>query len=135
MKINSVIYFITGIIVLGGLFFMLKPKESQIPQNTTQESSLSPSPKMESKIFELVVKDKKIVSGSEIITVTQRDEVVISVTADEDEEFHVHGYDVSLDLEKDIKGELKFTASLSGRFPFELEQSKTELGALEVQPN
>lgn len=84
--------------------------------------------------FDLVIKDKKIVSGPVTINVTQGDEVTINITSDEAEEFHIHAYDNSVELEPDIQSTLTFTANLSGRFPFELENSKTEIGALEVQP-
>lgn len=135
MKINPILYVVAGIVVLGGLFFMFKPK-AQAPTSTTQpKSQQTPTPTIVApKVFELVVAQKKLVSGPETIQVIQGDDVVIKITVDEDEEFHIHGYDKSIDVEKNIQGELSFTASLSGRFHYELEHSKTEIGALEVQP-
>ncbi len=84
--------------------------------------------------FNIVIKEKKIVSGPTTIKVNQGDEITINITADEAEEFHVHAYDNSVELEPNKEATLTFTANLSGRFPFELEQSKTEIGAIEVQP-
>ena len=84
--------------------------------------------------YELVIQSKKLISGPETIKVNQDDEVTIKITSDETEEFHVHAYDNSVELEPGKQATLTFTASLSGRFPFELENSKTEIGALEVQP-
>lgn len=84
--------------------------------------------------YELIIQDKKLISGSATIKVTQGDEVTIKITSDEAEEFHVHAYDNSVELEPGKQATLTFTANLSGRFPFELENSKTEIGALEVQP-
>jgi len=66
--------------------------------------------------------------------VNQGDEITIKITSDEAEEFHVHAYDNSVELEPNKQATLTFTTNLSGRFPFELEKSKTEIGALEVQP-
>ena len=128
-----------AVVILGGLFFLFKPKQQVQPPQTTpatteQVSTLSPTPQSNIKSFELVVKGKKLVSGPETITVNEGDEVTIIVTSDEPEEFHLHGYDKSVDLEKDTLAELKFTANLTGRFIFELEESKTDLGAVEVQP-
>lgn len=139
MKINPIIYAVIAVLVLGGLFFLFKPKQQvPAPQTTTttieQTTTPSPTPQSKVKTFELVVKGKKLVSGLETITVNEGDEVLIKVTSDEAEEFHLHGYDKSVDLEKDIPAELTFTANLTGRFVFELEQSKTDLGAVEVQP-
>jgi len=139
MKINPIFYVVAGVIVLSVLFFLFKPKTEvqtpPTPQTTTEQATTpSPTPQSKVKIFELVVKGKKLVSGPETITVNESDEVTIKVTADEPEEFHLHGYDKSVDLEKNTPAELTFTANLTGRFVFELEQSKTDLGAVEVQP-
>ena len=139
MKLNPIIYLVLGAVILAGLFFVFKPKQQvQTPQTNPaaieQTTAPSPTPQSKVKTFEKVVKGKKLVSGPETITVNEGDEVVIKVTSDEPEEFHLHGYDKSVDLEKDTPTELKFTANLTGRFVFELEQSKTDLGAVEVQP-
>jgi plastocyanin len=83
---------------------------------------------------ELIIQGKKLVSGPATIKVNQGDEVTIKITSDETEEFHVHAYDNSVELEPGKQATLTFKANLSGRFPFELENSKTEIGALEVQP-
>jgi hypothetical protein len=56
------------------------------------------------------------------------------VTNDADEELHVHAYDNSVELKAGEPGEITFIASASGRFPFELERSKTDIGAISVMP-
>ncbi len=99
-----------------------------------QKPASSPSVQNSVKTFELSIKDKKLVSGPSIIKVNHSDTVVLRVKSDDVEELHLHGYDKSVDLEKKKTSELKFTAALTGRFPFELEKSKTELGVLEVLP-
>jgi hypothetical protein len=81
-----------------------------------------------------MVKNRKLVSGPAILTAIQGDDVTIKITADEDEELHLHGYDKAVDLEKDKPAELHFTANLTGNFPYELEHSSTEIGSLQVQP-
>lgn len=137
MKINPVVYVILAVVILVGLFFVFNQNQTNY-QNQSQTSILSvqsPSPTPQSaKTFELVISTKKLVSGPETIKVTEGDEIVIKITSDEPEEFHIHGYDIFVDLEKDATKELKFTANLTGRFIFELEQSMTELGAIEVLP-
>lgn len=141
MKKNTVILVGVGLIVLGGLFFVLKP-DRNTPQNAekksandaTTQKAPSPTPESRIKTFTLEVKDKKIVKGENPIIVREGDEVTINITADEDEEFHLHGYDKSVDLERDRESSLVFTAILTGRFPAELEHSKTEITAIEVQP-
>ncbi len=124
---NSFLLALSVLLLLGGLFFILKPK--------TQTNISIPSASIEpNSTFELVVKDRKLVTGPETLSVKEGQEVTIKITVDEDEELHVHGYDKSINLMKDVPGELKFTANLTGRFPYELEDSKTELGNLEVSP-
>ncbi len=127
---------IIAVVVLIGLFYLLKPKAAPTPSNIptpTTESTTSAQP-ANVKTFTLVVKNRKLVSSPDTLQVTEGDQVTINITADEDEELHLHGYDKSVDLTKDQSASLAFTANLTGRFPFELEHSKTELGALEVQP-
>lgn len=141
MKSNQLVYIALAIVLLAGLFFLFKPKqESQTqkippaPQFQTQSASPSEQPESNIKTFELVIKQKELVSGSETLKINEGDQVVIKVTADEAEEFHIHGYDNFVDLLPNQQKELKFTANLTGRFIFELEKSKTDLGALEVSP-
>lgn len=87
------------------------------------------------KTFDLTVTGRKIVSGSPTLTVNQGDTVTINITdTDEGEELHLHGYDKMAEFKKGEKATITFVASASGRFPFELENSKTDLGALEVLP-
>lgn len=140
MRINPVIYVVVGIVALGGLFLLFRPQQQTqpsqtIPQSTTTPTQVaSPTSGSNIKTFELVIKNKKILTGPDTIKVNKGDKITIKVTADEAEEFHVHAYDKSIGLEPNTQATLTFTANLSGRFPFELEKSKTELGALEVQP-
>lgn len=129
MKNMALIVLTLGILVV--LFVALKPK-AEVPSSTQRTDITSLSPTMQT--FTLVVKNKKLVSGPAVIQVKEGDTVIIKITADVDEELHLHGYDKSVDLEANKEGELSFTADLTGRFEYELEQSKTAIGVLEVQP-
>jgi hypothetical protein len=139
MKINPAVYAVLIVIILVGLFYFLKPKTSgkqtELLQATPPaDQNKTPSPKENSKSFDLTIKDKKIVNGQDVFKVTQGDDVVINITSDKPEELHLHGYDLSQEFEKDQIAQLKFNANISGRFPFELEKSKVDLGAIEVSP-
>ena len=133
MKINTVVYLVIAALVLVGLFFLLKPKTTPSVTDSTNQDASSPTTPTE-RTFELVIKDNKLVSGPSTLKVTEGESVVIKITADAPEEFHLHGYDKIADLEKDVAVEIKFTADLTGRFTYELEESKTDIGALEVSP-
>lgn len=131
---KPIVFLILAVVLLGGLLLLFKPQKQA--QNLAENKTPTTTSLTESKAktFEIMIKDKKIVSGPETIKITEGDEVVIKITADEDEELHLHGYDKSVDLEKDKSAKLSFTANLTGRFPYELEKSKTDIGALEVSP-
>ncbi len=133
MNSKFIIFLIVGIITLIVLFFLFKPdvQPAPAPANQNQSDVIDDS---KIKTFSLVIKDKKIVSGGETLKINEGDDVIFKVMSDEAGELHIHGYDRSLDLVKNQEVFITFTADLTGRFEFELEQSKTHLGALEVQP-
>ena len=101
----------------------------------TDTASVANSAKIpDVKEFSLQIANRKMVAGSGNIEVREGDVVNITIVVSEDEEVHLHGYDKAVDLIKDIPGTLTFIASMTGRFPFELEHSKTELGVVSVEP-
>ncbi len=123
------------IILLTFTFFYFKNQKSQnnlIQPPNPQAKEATSSPNLE-KIFHIQISNKKLQS-SETIQVKVGDNVTFTVMSDEAEELHLHGYDKSVNLEKGKEVQLKFKADISGRFPYELEKSKTDLGILEVLP-
>lgn len=139
MITKNLLYPVIGFLLLIALFFFIKnsgesPSNNSTPTTASSSSSTSSAQVTSSKIFELVVKNRKLVSGPETISVKQGDSVTIKITVDEDEELHLHGYDKSVDLTANQPAILDFKADLTGHFPYELEKSKTEMGALEVSP-
>ncbi len=134
MKLNKVVFIIVGVLILGGLFFIFKPKPQQPLTESSPKNEQQTQQKPDLNEAVLVIQKKKLISTQDTIKVNQNSEVTIKITSDEEEEFHLHGYDKSIKLEPGKQVTLTFTANLSGRFPFELEESQTELGALEVQP-
>jgi hypothetical protein len=124
---NKIYLAIVAIVAVVGFFVAFK-YTSSASSNTQQLDQ------PQAKTFDLVVQKRKLVAGPSALSVTQNDNVTIKITVDEDEELHLHGYNLHIDLQKGEPGELSFVASSSGRFPYELEHSSTEIGALEVQP-
>lgn len=131
---NSYLYIFAGVVLLGVLFLIFRSNQPPTQKNNNETAQNASSTQTSAKIFELVIKEKKIVTGPETIQLIQDDNLLLKITCDEDEELHVHGYDKSVDLEKDKPVELSFKADVSGRFVFELEKSKTDIGVIEVQP-
>lgn len=138
MNKRVLLFAVVSILILGGLFVIFQPKSSntttpslqQSPQSTS--GTVSPTASMDEIV--LTVQNGKIVNGPETITVTQGQKVTLKITADVTDELHLHGYDLSTDLEPNKEATLSFTADKSGRFPFELENAHIDLGAVEVQP-
>lgn len=136
---NTLVLVVCASLVLIGAFLFLKPKTiSETPPSsetsTNNEASSTPGARLNTKTFDLVVSANKLIAGPETLKVTEGEDVIIKITSDTDEEFHLHGYDKSVELTKDTPAELVFTANISGRFVYELEKSKTDIGALEVSP-
>ena len=121
-----------AVVILAALFIYLKPaKESP----KTVDAGLDDSNlETQEKVFEIVVKDKKVISGGGAMEVTEGDKVKIKVAVDAAGEVHLHGYDQEIELADNSIGEINFTADLTGRFELELHESGTALGALEVSP-
>ncbi len=116
---NSLII-IVGVVLLISSFVIFMPKNS------------NSAPKNE--YATIVVKNKELTSGPSIIHVKQGDTVILKITTDRTDEFHLHGYDEKIDLEAGVTANLSFTASLTGDYEYELEQSKLILGHLQVDP-
>ena len=105
-------------LVLGGLFFLLRPdKPAGAPRDRT---------------FDLAIKNGKM-SPNEI-SVNQNDKVTLRVSSDKPMEFHLHGYDVEQEVGPGQKAKLRFEADLTGRFEMEDHESEKELGTLQVRP-
>ncbi len=101
------------------------------------------------RTFELEIREGSLVQEESVLQVKQDDIVTIVVTADEPLEFHLHGYDIELDVEPGEPATMEFTADATGSFRFtihiedeeheegvenEEEGEEIELGRLEVQP-
>lgn len=141
-----------AVAVLAVLFVVMRPKPSAslaavspaaaIPApaaiaGTVEAGAVAAPPAPTGPVpqtFELVVKDKKLVSGPQVISVAQDTPVTLRITVDHHDELHLHGYDLTLKLPTAQAAELSFVADRSGRFEYELHHSHVDLGVLEVQP-
>ncbi len=118
--------------LLAALFVWLRPASDATPAPAPPGAPVVVIPS--AKTFDLVIRDKNLVTGEPVLKVTQGDNVVLRITSDRTDELHLHGYDLSLPLRAHQPAELKFKATLSGRFDFELHHAHVDLGALEVTP-
>lgn len=128
---KKIIILLIAAVAIVVFYFYQKPKPAaQTSSGRTETQNSQP----QRKTFDLVIKNKQLVSGPSLLEVNQGDSVAITITDDEGEELHLHGYDKAVELTANEPANLEFTADISGRFVYELENSGTEIGALEVQP-
>jgi hypothetical protein len=66
--------------------------------------------------------------------VSEGDRVVLVVRSDVADEVHLHGYDVSRDVEAGGTARLPFRATVPGRFEVELEERGVPIAELTVEP-
>lgn len=114
-----------GIAVLTILFVLFKPAADVA---ATQEPMQGP------QAIVYAVRDGVRVAGPRVATVLQGTKVQVRVSADKDDELHVHGYDLEASLSADEPATLAFTADRAGRFAIELHKADIELGMLQVTP-
>lgn len=120
---NLVVILIT-IILLIVLFLLLRPGAS------TPESS--DAKKTQKEPVALAVNGNNM-SPAEV-SVTEGDQVNLEITSDRPIELHLHGYDLTVEVEPGEPEELSFEATTTGRFAIEDHETEAELGALLVQP-
>jgi heme/copper-type cytochrome/quinol oxidase subunit 2 len=74
-----------------------------------------------------------MMSPSEV-TVYEGDLVNLQITSDRPIEFHLHGYDLTEEVEPEETVNLSFEATDTGRFAIENHNTDAEIGVLLVQP-
>lgn len=84
------------------------------------------------EVLEITIVDGKVAGGVQRISVEPAQQVTLRITSDVPEELHVHGYDLTLDLEPGEAGELTFTADIPGVFEVELEHSGLPVAEIRV---
>ena len=139
MNIRAVLFLGAGVLLLVGLFAWFRPPAEGPAPSAPPAASPAPAPAapvlpLQPRAFELVVRGGKLAAGPDVLKVAQGDEVELRVTADRADELHLHGYDLTLKLQPGVPAELRFTATRTGRFEYELHHAHGDLGALEVHP-
>ncbi len=67
--------------------------------------------------FEITIRDRKVVRDSDVIRITQGDEVELVWITNEVANLHLHGYDVELDIKPEAPTVMAFKAHATGRYP------------------
>lgn len=86
------------------------------------------------KVFVVSVRDGKVDGGAGTAEVTVGDRVRIEVTSDAADEVHVHGYDLTGDIEAGVTTRIDMVADKAGQWEIELHEAGIVLTTLRVNP-
>ncbi|MCX9190191.1 hypothetical protein C3Y87_01935 [Carbonactinospora thermoautotrophica] len=94
----------------------------------------SPSaPATDAVTYQVTIKDGNVEPKPDVVKVKLGQTVRLTVTSDQHDEIHVHGYDVSAELEPNKPTTVEFKASTPGTFEVETHHSGKLLFRLQVQ--
>lgn len=148
MRLISQLIVVFGVLALASLFLLLRPDGSEMTAGRTDSprpAQATPGPQAAgaeaprpAAIPRIEIRHGKRVSGPPVMRVEQGDAVVLEFQSDAAGELHLHGYDLTLALRPGELASLRFTASHSGRFEYELHghahAAHQALGVIEVMP-
>ena len=77
-----------------------------------------------------------LLTGSKVVKLRfdKGDTVRFRVRAPEDEEVHIHGYDIKKDVKAGVTEDISFKATIDGIFEIEFEHSAKQIAELRVDP-
>ena len=100
---------------------------------TTTATTTKPTKPSDVLTIGITVVDAKPKGGIVRPTVAKGTHVVLVVKSDTADEVHLHGYDLSADVEAGGTAQIPFVADTAGRFDVELENLGVELAEITVQ--
>jgi len=111
----------------------LSPSASSAPSPSAGSTTASASPTSSVQELEIEVSGSKVTGDTGTVDVRKGQPVRVTVTSDVADEVHVHGADVSKDVEAGGTVVLEFTQQAAGRFEVELEGARRVLTRLQVR--
>jgi hypothetical protein len=99
---------------------------------TTTEEVTTTEPADQPERIRIRVENAEPVGGVQRYEVDEGKEVVLIVTADVEDEVHLHGYDLTAEVAPGQTGRISFRADDVGEFEIELEERAVPIGELVV---
>lgn len=99
-----------------------------------QEKPKKPAKPAKPQFETIVIKGGQPEGGVKDLSYKSGDTVRIEVSSDVADEIHVHGYDISTDVEAGGKAKVEFVADIEGVFEVELESAGVQIAQLTVEP-
>jgi hypothetical protein len=103
-------------------------------QTSTETETQSPPPAPAPTVVRVTVRGGVPAGGMVRESVGKGDRVVLVVRSDVADEVHLHGYDLSRDVEAGEQTRIAFRATIAGRFEVELEERGVPIAELTVEP-
>jgi hypothetical protein len=149
---------VVAVVVLAVAFALFQPGDDDEPSTTTAEppatteeqatveepaaddddatgpTATAPGATPEPAATLLRVRGGNPVGGVKTIEVEKGDRIRFTVSSDQSDEVHVHGYDLEKPVGPDAPARFSFTADADGIFEVELHGSGAQIASLEVQP-
>jgi hypothetical protein len=111
------------------------PATTSQPTLSQEPTASVPAPEQETAGGTIRIVDGEPEGGAADITANKGDTVRMKVESDDTSgEIHVHGYDLMKDLEAGSSVTFTFEADIEGGFEIEIEDTKTQIAELTVEP-
>lgn len=111
------------------------PSSSSSPSSSPSSSTPADEPSPEAPAgqqIEVQVAGGQVTGDTGRVPVPAGEHVVLTVTSDAPDELHVHGYDLTADLQPGTPATVEFDATIPGVFEVELHDAGTVLLSLQV---
>jgi heme/copper-type cytochrome/quinol oxidase subunit 2 len=129
-RIRTTVLAAVILIALVVLFLLLRPG-SPAPESSDLEEQTQEEQTQEEVVA--VAINEGIMSPPEV-TVYEGNQVNLQIISDRPIELHLHGYDLTEEVEPGETADLSFEATDTGRFAIEDHDTDAEIGVLLVQP-
>ena len=143
---RALLIVVAAAIAVGG-FLLLRPDDEDSDKPATTQSTAATDttaadttqaeaePEPEKPATQTIeVRDGDVVGGLQELEAKQGDTVTFQVKSDAEHEIHLHGYDIAKDVSPEKPVTFKLKADETGIFEIELEDTKTEIAELKVEP-
>jgi hypothetical protein len=110
------------------------PATAEDEPTAEEPTATAPAAPPQPAATRIAVRGGKPVGGLTTIEVEKGDRIRFTVSSDQSDEVHVHGYDLERPVGPDAPARFSFTADADGIFEVELHGSGAQIASLEVQP-
>ena len=114
---------------------VVKSLSQRLPAAADKPAQKDRRTKPKPKVPTIVVEGGQPAGGVAELQYSSGDLIRFDVESDVAEEVHVHGYDISKDVEPGKVVSFGFPAEIEGGFEVELEGTQTQIAELTVEPN